>query len=171
MPSYLFLIKATVNLFGVKRATIALHRSSNDFISPDQFRRLSLPSLKMLVERLADEGIDVDPALRRQLGPQPGGPAGAAGRTVRRPVRRGHRHLQGQGDNRRPHVHLRRRPRRHAGLGLASEVDEYCHRLIEEVGKGGGFILGTGCEVAPNAKPENVKAMMESVVKYGYYER
>jgi hypothetical protein len=23
--------------------------------------------------------------------------------------------------------------------------------------------------MAPNAKPENVKAMMESVVKYGYY--
>jgi uroporphyrinogen-III decarboxylase len=54
-------------------------------------------------------------------------------------------------------------------LGSPSEVDEYCHRLIEEVGKGGGFILGTGCELAPNAKPENVKAMFESVVKYGYY--
>jgi uroporphyrinogen-III decarboxylase len=37
------------------------------------------------------------------------------------------------------------------------------------VGKGGGFILGTGCELAPNAKPENVKAMFESVVKHGYY--
>jgi len=56
-------------------------------------------------------------------------------------------------------------------LGSVSEVDEYCHRLIEEVGKGGGFILTAGCEVAPNAKPENVKAMMESVVKYGYYDQ
>jgi uroporphyrinogen decarboxylase len=55
-------------------------------------------------------------------------------------------------------------------LGSPAEVDEYCHRLIEEVGKGGGFILGTGCELAPNAKPENVKAMFKSVVKYGYYE-
>jgi uroporphyrinogen-III decarboxylase len=56
-------------------------------------------------------------------------------------------------------------------LGSPSEVDEYCHRLIEEVGRGGGFILGTGCELAPNAKPENVKAMCESVVKYGYYNK
>ncbi len=55
-------------------------------------------------------------------------------------------------------------------LGSPTEVDEYCHRLIEEVGKGRGFILGSGCELAPNAKPENVKAMCESVVKYGYYD-
>ena len=54
-------------------------------------------------------------------------------------------------------------------LGSPSEVDEYCHRLIEGVGKGGGFILGSGCELAPNAKPENVKAMLASVVKHGYY--
>ncbi len=55
-------------------------------------------------------------------------------------------------------------------LGSPSEVDEYCHRLIEEVGKGGGFILGTGCELAPNARSENVQAMIASAVKYGYYE-
>lgn len=28
-----------------------------------------------------------------------------------------------------------------------------------------------GCEVVPNAKPENVKAMCESVSRYGYYDR
>jgi uroporphyrinogen-III decarboxylase len=56
-------------------------------------------------------------------------------------------------------------------MGTAAEVDEYCHRLIEEVGRGGGFILGTGCELAPNARVENVKAMLDAVVKYGYYGR
>jgi uroporphyrinogen-III decarboxylase len=54
-------------------------------------------------------------------------------------------------------------------LAPPSEVDEYCHRLIEEVGKGGGYVMGAGCEIPPNAKPENVKVMLDSVVKYGYY--
>lgn len=54
-------------------------------------------------------------------------------------------------------------------LGSPTEVDEYCHRLIEEVGKGVGFILGSGCELPPDTRPENLKAMTESVKRYGYY--
>ncbi len=53
--------------------------------------------------------------------------------------------------------------------GSATEVTEYCHRLIEVVGKGGGFMLAAGCEVPPNARPENVRAMVEAVDKYGRY--
>jgi uroporphyrinogen-III decarboxylase len=33
-------------------------------------------------------------------------------------------------------------------------------------GCSGGFILGAGCEVPPNAKPENVKAMIEAPRKH-----
>jgi uroporphyrinogen-III decarboxylase len=54
-------------------------------------------------------------------------------------------------------------------LGSTQEVDEYCHRLIEEVGKDGGFILAAGCEIPYNAKPENLKIMCQSAYKYGYY--
>lgn len=49
------------------------------------------------------------------------------------------------------------------------EVLDYCKRLIEEVGKGGGFILSTGCSIPANAKPENVKAMAEAVEEWGWY--
>jgi len=37
------------------------------------------------------------------------------------------------------------------------------------VGGGGGFVLAAGCEIPYNAKTENLKAMTEAVVKYGYY--
>jgi len=52
-------------------------------------------------------------------------------------------------------------------VGSATEVDEYCRKLIQVVGKGGGFILSNGCTMPPEAKHENVKAMIESVGKYG----
>lgn len=51
-------------------------------------------------------------------------------------------------------------------LGEPDEVDEYCRRLITEVGSDGGFILSSGCTVPIDAKPENVSAMLQSVKRY-----
>ena len=41
-----------------------------------------------------------------------------------------------------------------------------CVYGIAMAGCSGGFILGAGCEVLPNAKPENVKAMIEAPRKH-----
>jgi hypothetical protein len=46
-------------------------------------------------------------------------------------------------------------------LGTPDEVRAYAMRLIDVVGKGGGFILSTGCDCPIDAKPENVRAMLE----------
>jgi uroporphyrinogen-III decarboxylase len=54
-------------------------------------------------------------------------------------------------------------------LGTPQEVEEYCRKRIEVVGQGGGFILSSGCELPIDAKPENVKALIDSVKKYGRY--
>lgn len=45
--------------------------------------------------------------------------------------------------------------------GTPDEVTEYCTELIDVVGKGGGFILSSGCFVPVDAKFENVKAMID----------
>jgi hypothetical protein len=54
-------------------------------------------------------------------------------------------------------------------FGTPYEVDAYCRQLIEDCAPGGGFILGTECEVPWNAKPENVRAIMAAADKYGQY--
>jgi len=48
-------------------------------------------------------------------------------------------------------------------LGTPEDVTAYCEKLIDVVGKDGGFILSTGCECPVDAKFENVKAMVDSV--------
>jgi uroporphyrinogen-III decarboxylase len=53
-------------------------------------------------------------------------------------------------------------------VGSVTEVEEYCRKLIETCGKGGGFILSNGSSI-DEAKPENVKAMIDSVKKYGWH--
>lgn len=56
-------------------------------------------------------------------------------------------------------------------LGRPEEVENYCRRLFREVGSGGGFILSSGCTIPIDAQPENVKAMLQSVQRYGYYPK
>jgi uroporphyrinogen-III decarboxylase len=54
-------------------------------------------------------------------------------------------------------------------VGSPSEVEDYCKKLIEKVGKNGGFILRASTDFTQEAKPANVKAMIDSVEKYGRY--
>ncbi|MFC2021342.1 uroporphyrinogen decarboxylase family protein [Chloroflexota bacterium] len=52
--------------------------------------------------------------------------------------------------------------------GSPQEVEEHCKNLIKVVGKGGGFILSCG-GVEDDAKPANLKAMVDAIKKYGRY--
>ena len=52
--------------------------------------------------------------------------------------------------------------------GTPDDVKEYCRKLIDIAGKGGGFIMDTA-SVIDEARPENVKAMAEFTREYGVY--
>lgn len=51
-------------------------------------------------------------------------------------------------------------------LGTPEEVAAYCEKLIDVVGKGGGFILSSGCTIPVECKFENLKAMVETAKSY-----
>ncbi|MBC2716148.1 MAG: hypothetical protein HF978_12645 [Desulfobacteraceae bacterium] len=51
-------------------------------------------------------------------------------------------------------------------LGTPEEVENYCKKVIDEVGGDGGLILSTGCTVPGAIKPENFRAMIETGKNY-----
>ena len=53
-------------------------------------------------------------------------------------------------------------------IGSEQEVKDYCKKLIDVVGKGGGYILGPRSST-DEVKPENLKTMIEFTKEYGRY--
>ena len=54
-------------------------------------------------------------------------------------------------------------------MGSPDEVRDSCKKLIDVVGKDGGFIMDSGCPL-DDAKPENVRAMIDFTKEYGVYD-
>lgn len=52
--------------------------------------------------------------------------------------------------------------------GSVTDIEEHCKKLVDVVGKDGGYILSTSCAL-DEAKPESVKAMIDFMQKYGVY--
>ena len=52
--------------------------------------------------------------------------------------------------------------------GTPKQVKEYCRKLIEVCGEGGGFILTGGASI-DKGDPGNLRAMTEAVMEYGNY--
>ncbi len=54
--------------------------------------------------------------------------------------------------------------------GKPDEVKTYCKKLIDVAGKDGGFIMASGA-VIDQAKPQNLRTMIEFTKEYGVYRR
>jgi len=170
VPGFMIVAKAGCRFTRVPRFVIMLHRSSNDFVSPRQFEALALPSLKKICLSLISAGIvpilHCDGNWDKNLDfflelPEKRLCLQFDGRTdIFRAAKLLDGHCTLFGDV----------PASMLVLSSPEEVDQYCRRLIEEVGRDGAYILGAGCEIPSDAKPENVWTMIRAAEKYGYYD-
>ncbi len=144
-----------------------LHRGSDGFMSIKQFEKFYWPGLKKAIMAAIDMGYTTssfcegvwDERLEYWLEIPKGKASLSFERTDMfraKEVLGGHQCIRGGV------------PSSLLEVGSPSEVDEYCKKLIEVCGKGGGFILGPTSSI-DGARPANIKAMINSAEKYGRY--
>ncbi len=151
---------------GIKRVFMGGTRTSASFLSPSQFEEFALPEWQHFCEFFLARGVT--PILHFDSDWTPFFPY-----LRDLPARKCVLNLDGTSDIFAAKEVLGDRmcimgdvPATMLKLGEPGEVDEYCRRLITEIGDDGGFILSSGCTIPADAKPENVKAMLESVTRY-----
>lgn len=149
--------------FKGKRICLFPMRSSCSFISPSMFEEYSWPYLKQMIEALYAAGfrcvIHADGNWTPLMHYFTEVPKGSC-----------HIELDGSGDIIQSYEALDGMqsirgdvPASMLAFGTPDDVSEYCEKLISSIGMKGGFMLGSACEVPMNAKPENVRAMIQSV--------
>ncbi len=55
-------------------------------------------------------------------------------------------------------------------LGTPEEMRSHVKLLCETLGKGGGYIIGGGCNFPYTTRPENFRAMIDAVMEFGVYD-
>ena len=152
---------------GSPRVFIPLHRGADGFMSLSQFETFYWPTLKRLILALIDEGLTPCPFFEGSYDSRleyllelPKGKVFA-----RFDCTDLFKAKEVIGDT---ICILGNVPVTLLQLATPEEVRGYCKRLIDVVGEGGGFVMGTG-GVLDEAKPENVHAMIDFTKSYGVY--
>jgi hypothetical protein len=149
------------------RSGMPLHRGSDGFMSRKDFEKFYWPTLKKAIEIKISLGYTVTPffegiwddRLEYLLDMPKGKVVFYCEKTnifKAKEVLGGHMCIQGGV----PPTILQ--------AGSPQDIEDLCRKLCRVVGKNGGFMLSAGSAI-DYARPENVKAMVESARKYGRY--
>ena len=150
-----------------QRVSFALHRGADIFLSPEQFEVFYWPYAKKLINALIDEGfipclfLEGDYTSRLEYFLElPKGKVlcrfDSSDIFKAKEILKDHICIMGDVSN------------SILQLGSQQEVRDYCKKLIDVVGKGGGFIIAPG-SAPDDVKPENLKTMVEFTREYGVY--
>ena len=157
----------TVKKSGIPRVFMALHRGSDGFMSLKQFETFYWPGLKKVIVAFIDEELtpciffegDWTQRLEYLLELPKGkilGHFDAVDIFRAKEVLKDHMCIRGN------------IPSSLLGTGTVDEVKSYCKKLIDVVGKDGGYIMSPRSSV-DEVKPENFKTMIEFTKEYGVY--
>lgn len=158
---------AAVNASGSPLTFIPLHKGADGFMSEEQFLTFYWPTLKELCMGLINEGVVpllfAEGGYNTRLNIVKDLPRGAAVWWFDRTDMAQAKEILGDTSCICGNV-----PVSQICTGNPDGVREYCRKLIEVAGKGGGFILTAGAFI-DQGNPDNMRAMVEAVKEYGVY--
>jgi uroporphyrinogen-III decarboxylase len=167
LPIMLKLGVSRAKASGNPRVLIPIHKGLDSFMSPRQFRTFFWPTLQKLINGLIAEDLtpnvfwEGDCTSRLEIiADIPRGKAIYA--FERTDIYKAKAVLGG-------HICIRGNvPSSVLCTGTPQDVRDCCRKLIDVVGKGGGFILDAANSL-DEEKPENVRAMIDCAREYGVY--
>lgn len=158
-----------VRMTGIPCVFMPLHKGLDSFMSLDHFKTFFWPSLRKVILSLIEEGLTPmvfwEGNCTSRLETIRDIPRGKAIYWFEQTDIFKAKEILGDTVCIRGNV-----PAAMLNIGSPEDVKAYCKKLIDVIGKGGGFILDGAIGIPDEAKPENVKAMAESVSEYGIYK-
>ena len=145
-----------------------LHKGADGFLSDEQFKKFYWPTFRQVIVGLIEGGCIPFPALEGHWGSR---------LEIIQDIPKGKTlWMVDQSDMAKVKKTLGKNaclvgnvPSSILMLSTAEDVKDYCKKLIDTAGKGGGYIMSNGA-FFDEAKPENIKAMVETAKEYGVYK-
>ena len=161
LPTAIEIGVMNARMSGSPRVFIAIHGGIEGFMSLEQYRRFYWPTFRALMVALIEHGLTpvvlVEGGSTSRLSVMKEVPAGKVCYIFQdvdmlkaKEVLGGTACIAGNV------------PLQMLTVGSPDDVEAYCRRLLETVGQDGGFILSSGGAM-DDARPENIRAMIESV--------
>jgi hypothetical protein len=170
LPALVKTVAAAAGQSGVNRIFMPLHKGAYGFMSLPQFEKFYWPTLKQLFLELIARGLTPCPLFEGDFTDRldiikdvPEGKIVYAFEST--DIFKAKEKLKDR-------VCIRGNvPAALLCTGSPEDIKAYCKKLIDIVGKGGGFIMDGGTGVPDEAPPENVKMFAEFTREYGVYNR
>jgi uroporphyrinogen-III decarboxylase len=155
----------TAQMAGHPLIFMPLHKGADGFLSDEQFKKFYWPTFRKVMMGLINEGIVPMPALEGHW---------TTRMEVIQNLPKGKTlWMVDQSDMAKTKKTLGKVaclfgnvPSDLLAVGTSQQVKEYVKKIIDIAGKGGGFIVSNGA-FFDQAKPENVKAMVDAAKEYG----